>query len=419
MAGARGTRAEVQLPCDVGRTPWRMLTRRRLGAILVVTVALLLVTVTPASADTPLACGQVITADTTLQSDLVDCPGDGIVIGAHGIRLDLNGHTVSAAACDVDCVEHVGVANTGGYDRVRIVNGTISGFATNVSLVGATANTLANLTVGGFPISAPAAFVGVSLSDSYENRLRGITVEGGNPAVVLTSSDRNVIRRSSITGGVSIHVGLSLALSGSDDNLLADSQVGGESGITIFDSAGNRLLRNMFINRSEPIILGGVRQTVIANNRFSFGFGVPSILAYSADASLIVRNQIRGGIWFREGDENRIERNDVEGNVGLGIPGIVIDRGQANLIRSNRAVGVDGGIAVGPGASATQIVGNVANGSLDDGIDVDGPGTLVRANTANDNGDLGIEAIEGTIDGGGNRASGNGNPLQCVNVVCR
>jgi hypothetical protein len=43
----------------------------------------------------------------------------------------------------------------------------------------------------------------------------------------------------------------------------------------------------------------------------------------------------------------------------------------------------------------------------------------VRANSANNNGDLGIESIEGTIDGGGNRAGGNGNPLQCVNVVCR
>ena len=58
-------------------------------------------------------------------------------------------------------------------------------------------------------------------------------------------------------------------------------------------------------------------------------------------------------------------------------------------------------------------------GALDDGIDVDAPGTVVRSNTANDNGDLGIEAVDGVIDGGGNRASGNANPLQCFNVVCR
>jgi len=45
--------------------------------------------------------------------------------------------------------------------------------------------------------------------------------------------------------------------------------------------------------------------------------------------------------------------------------------------------------------------------------------TRLRGNAATDNGDLGIEAVPGTIDLGGNTASGNGNPLQCLNVVCR
>jgi hypothetical protein len=33
------------------------------------------------------------------------------------------------------------------------------------------------------------------------------------------------------------------------------------------------------------------------------------------------------------------------------------------------------------------------------------------------NADLGIEAL-GVTDGGGNRANGNGNPLECVGVAC-
>ena len=44
--------------------------------------------------------------------------------------------------------------------------------------------------------------------------------------------------------------------------------------------------------------------------------------------------------------------------------------------------------------------------------------TLVR-NTANRNHDLGIEAVAGVIDGGGNKAQGNGNPAQCTNVACK
>jgi hypothetical protein len=43
----------------------------------------------------------------------------------------------------------------------------------------------------------------------------------------------------------------------------------------------------------------------------------------------------------------------------------------------------------------------------------------VEKNRADDNRDLGIEAEAGAVDGGGNKASGNGNPAQCVNVACK
>jgi hypothetical protein len=62
---------------------------------------------------------------------------------------------------------------------------------------------------------------------------------------------------------------------------------------------------------------------------------------------------------------------------------------------------------------------NTANSNGDNGIDVAAPGTMVTANTANDNTDLGIKAVPGVIDGGGNKASANGNPAQCLNVRCR
>ena len=61
----------------------------------------------------------------------------------------------------------------------------------------------------------------------------------------------------------------------------------------------------------------------------------------------------------------------------------------------------------------------MANGNTSDGIRIDAPGTRIARNTANNNRDLGINAVAGVIDGGGNRASGNGNPLQCVNVFCQ
>ncbi len=39
-------------------------------------------------------CGDTITTDTTLHKDLVNCPNNGIIIGADNITLNLNGHTI-------------------------------------------------------------------------------------------------------------------------------------------------------------------------------------------------------------------------------------------------------------------------------------------------------------------------------------
>ena len=43
-------------------------------------------------------CGDVITQDTKLGNDLVDCPADGLVIGADDVTLDLHGHTIDGVA---------------------------------------------------------------------------------------------------------------------------------------------------------------------------------------------------------------------------------------------------------------------------------------------------------------------------------
>jgi hypothetical protein len=57
-------------------------------------------------------------------------------------------------------------------------------------------------------------------------------------------------------------------------------------------------------------------------------------------------------------------------------------------------------------------------GADDDGIDVDSSATTLIGNHAVHNGDLGIEAVPGVTDGGGNHAAANGNPAQCTNVDC-
>src|SRR5262245_25663247 len=87
------------------------------------------------------SCGDTITTDTTLDSDLVDCPNNGIVIGADDITLDLNGHTIDgdgtlATGCDPQtefC--DTGVANDS-HDGVTVRHGSLREFDSGVSLFG-------------------------------------------------------------------------------------------------------------------------------------------------------------------------------------------------------------------------------------------------------------------------------------------
>ena len=105
---------------------------------------------------------------------------------------------------------------------------------------------------------------------------------------------------------------------------------------------------------------------------------------------------------------------------------ILVATGAGNVVARNWVIGSratsftgnDSGIVVIQSASGTRVVENVAVAAGLDGIDVEDPTARVSRNTANDNGDLGIEAVAG-VRGNGNRAARNGNPAQCAGVACQ
>src|SRR4051812_27856408 len=76
-------------------------------------------------------CGAVITADTTLDSDLVGCPQDGIVIAAGNVTLDLNGHTISGTGTAA------GIRGAAGPTLANVVirgRGTVTAFRVGIDL---------------------------------------------------------------------------------------------------------------------------------------------------------------------------------------------------------------------------------------------------------------------------------------------
>ena len=304
-----------------------------------------------------LSCGETITADTTLDSDLVDCPNNGIVIGADDITLDLNGHRIEGDGTEfADCSENepcdVGVLNDG-HDAITIKDGTVIDFGP-----------------------------GVFLFRAKHSRLRELsTVENAFNGIVLVRSSRNRIERSTASRN------------GMPNNF---------PGIALIESDHNR----------------------ITNNRMSGNADLGLFMAAS-DRNLIRHNKTSGhpeGGMIIEGDRNGIIRNR-SAREGGGILITIVDRGgkavgneiRGNEVRNARA----SGIAVDRGPKRTLVKGNHVVGSGRSGIIVGSPSTTISDNRAVRNGRFGIEAVEGVIDGGGNRARGNGRTHQCVNVKCR
>ena len=76
------------------------------------------------------SCGQSLTESTVLENDLVNCVADGLVAGADGITIDLNGHTVDGRTL----VTGNGILISG-FDGVVVNNGAITGFEVGVSVV--------------------------------------------------------------------------------------------------------------------------------------------------------------------------------------------------------------------------------------------------------------------------------------------
>jgi parallel beta-helix repeat protein len=133
-------------------------------------------------------------------------------------------------------------------------------------------------------------------------------------------------------------------------------------------------------------------------------------IAVAGNRNVIADNRIggwrAGNLRLASGADNKLLDNEVfDGVFPLNEP---------NAVDSNAD-----GIFVGAFTAGTIVRGNHAHGNDGDGIEVQGTATRITDNTADDNGDFGIDAVAGVIDGGGNVASGNGNPVQCRNVFCQ
>jgi hypothetical protein len=130
-----------------------------------------------------------------------------------------------------------------------------------------------------------------------------------------------------------------------------------------------------------------------------------------------------GGVLIEQGRGNLVTRNVVvrarRDGIHLGFEGSGLPSAD-NVVRRNVVRGSRGdAFMVASPDRHSFLGGNLAIAAAGDGFDIDSPSAKLRDNRAVRNAELGIEAVRGVIDGGGNTARHNGDLRRCTNIWCR
>lgn len=158
-----------------------------------------------------LGCGSVVSASTTLDTNIGPCTGDGLILRGSGIVLDLGGHTVTGNNVNNRTADQqVGIHFEGATgDTVR--NGSVTNFDAGVAIDGGGNNTVSAinahdniahvLLTGGVnpanPVDTPCDFGdGITTDNSTGNRITGNrTIHNGpfSGIALVDASSRNVV----------------------------------------------------------------------------------------------------------------------------------------------------------------------------------------------------------------------------------
>lgn len=404
-----------------GRERGRAPRNRRLSAVAfaVVLASSLLSFTSPAQAS-HIGCGDVISQDTTLDSDIGPCPGVGLIVGASNITVDLGGHTVAGdpvarARGEIrpgdDTRDHPGLVLRG-VTGVTVTNGTVTGFDAGVAVMGGGGNTIRDVTA--------RDNVNYRLLTGRDARPQDVDPDAGpfctfGDGITTFNSSNNRIERNLLVGNGPF-AGVSL-VSNSDDNVVSK----------------NKIDDNDLLNQTpegDVTICGGLG---VANQPMTTGRHVQDI-GVRVEGPGAQRNLV---------EANRIRRSGLMGIMVHGNDTRFSPANNHSVIRKNHIsetakIGHDldrqgHGIYLhqpGPpfvhAPHSTTIEDNNSSGNYGGGIFLDSKGTLhsavVRNNVVNHNGLDGLH-VNGPGNPNGapnqllaNRGHGNGDRAEEVNA---
>lgn len=184
-------------------------------------------------------CGMTIVADVELDHDLI-CSGDGLIVGADGITIKLNGHTIAGSGTGV------GIVVIGRTD-VSIAGGTIRAFAVGVRL-----NTSTDIVIKDTEFAANAEGIDLQAGSIGNTVKNNVFSDSTIRAIMLRSNSRdNDIKDNTFTGNR-----LGILVFGGVDNTLKGNAVSGSSlaGIRLnVIATGNVLKDNTIMSNAVGI----------------------------------------------------------------------------------------------------------------------------------------------------------------------
>jgi parallel beta-helix repeat protein len=138
------------------------------------------------------SCGETVTEDVTLTSDLNCGPGDGLTVAASGVTINLNGYSISSSdeagsedpSMDYDGSSGILVANVDGVDITGL--GEIDGFDRGITFMGSSGGKVTDLQLANNGI-------GVLISGSENIEITRDTLTNNEIAVISDSSNHGII----------------------------------------------------------------------------------------------------------------------------------------------------------------------------------------------------------------------------------
>jgi parallel beta-helix repeat protein len=306
---------------------------RRLRAVVFGSFVLAgsLIVVPAASAAKPAAavgCGTTVMADLTLTADIGPCRGEGLVIGANNVDLDLGGHRVFGTTRTGD---GIGIA-VPSRTNVTVRNGTVAQFDAGVVIDGGSNNVIEHITANFNQGGARSDFGdGILISDSSGNTVRDNNVTNNGPfdgIGLLGAATENDILNNVVTSNnvpATGDDGIRVEGPGAANNLVQGNTVSGSTldGIAVFPGAGqntgNQIIGNLVTANgfghlgARPgdgiRLFGNSSLTTVMNNTVTDNAGNGILAAVTV---------FHDGTTGPGATNNTITRNSVTGNARAG-----------------------------------------------------------------------------------------------------